>query len=305
MSTLDTQLVAGLAPAFKTRNAGLDALFYDIGALTPEEQASVGPGADEEGALIVVPPGGSTRRIRHHPDIAHFLAAEGDTVQALVVAGVGSSALGTAALARNVADAYGLEVAGLVSGYGASDLLSEALGGWFFYGATDRFRHGLREMSRRLEARATPAPAPATRGGRVGARAKPATPLADLDALGHLLAAAPPRLRLLVGHSKGCLMIDHALESHADALRRQGRESPLFERLHLVTFGAVCDLPPVYRHRHQFLGALDSFGGLNSRLDLPFQRLPGAWHHLNRRWPAHVDVAACLRRELPAVFEPA
>lgn len=297
MSTLDTQLVAGLAPALKTRNAGLDALFYDIGALTPEEQAGVGPGADEEGALIVVPPGGSGRRIRHHPDIAHFLAAEGETVHALVVAGVGSSALGTAALARNVADAYGLEVAGLVSGYGASDLLSEALGGWFFYGATDRLRHGLRELGRRLQAPAPPAPAPSD--GRVGARAKPAAPLADLDALGRLLAAAPPRLRLLVGHSKGCLMIDHALESHADALRRQGRESPLFERLHVVTFGAVCDLPPVYRHRHQFLGALDSFGGLNSRLDLPFTRVSGAWHHLNRHLPAHLDAVACLRGQVP------
>ncbi len=297
MSTLDTQLVAGVAPVFKTRNAGLDALFYDIAALTPDEQAGLGPGVDEEGALIVVPPGGSGQRIRHHPDLTHFLAAEGATVQALVVAGVGSSALGTAALARNVADAYGIEVAGLVSGYGASDLLSEALGGWFFYGATDRFRHGLRELARRA-APSVP-PAPAASGGRVGARARPLSPLADLDALGGLLAAAPPRLRLLVGHSKGCLMIDHALERHADALRRQGRDSPLFERLRIVTFGAVCDLPPVYRHRHQFLGALDGFGGLNSRLDLPFSRVPGAWHHLNRRLPAHLDAVACLREQVP------
>jgi hypothetical protein len=34
-------------------------------------------------------------------------------------------------------DAYDFDVASVISGYGASDLLTEAMGGWFFYGYTD------------------------------------------------------------------------------------------------------------------------------------------------------------------------
>ncbi|MFC5462080.1 hypothetical protein [Massilia niabensis] len=58
------------------------------------------------------------------PDIASFAEAGGDRTRILAVAGVGSSALGTAAFARNVADAFGEPVAGLVSGYGMADLLA-------------------------------------------------------------------------------------------------------------------------------------------------------------------------------------
>ena len=76
-----------------------------------------------------------------------MLEAEGDEVAGVAIAGVGSSVLGTAALARNVADAVGGEIVGLVSGYGVSDLLSEALGGWFFFGAVDQ-DHAIPHMKR-------------------------------------------------------------------------------------------------------------------------------------------------------------
>ena len=58
-----------------------------------------------------------------------FADAGGSEIRTLVVAGVGSSALGAAAFARNVADACGTPVAAVVSGYGLADLLTEALGG--------------------------------------------------------------------------------------------------------------------------------------------------------------------------------
>ena len=44
---------------------------------------------------------------------------------------------GTAALARSIADALDADVAGIVTGYGLSDMMSEALGGWFAVGAAD------------------------------------------------------------------------------------------------------------------------------------------------------------------------
>lgn len=53
------------------------------------------------------------------------------SANALAIAGVGSSALGAAAFARNVADGLGEPVAAVVSGYGLADVLTEALGGFF------------------------------------------------------------------------------------------------------------------------------------------------------------------------------
>ena len=78
---------------------------------------------------------------------------EGDRIEGIALAGVGSSGLGTAALARNVADAYGVDVAGIVTGYGMADVLSEALGGWFFYGTIDRWRLALEQLYERMRDR--------------------------------------------------------------------------------------------------------------------------------------------------------
>jgi hypothetical protein len=100
-------------------------------------QAGLSPFIDREGSIIVVSPSNSGRSIRHYKNALRFMMKEGDTVSAIAVAGVGSSVLGTAALARNVADKYGFDVAGVVSGYGFTDLITESIGGWFFYGMID------------------------------------------------------------------------------------------------------------------------------------------------------------------------
>ena len=73
---------------------------------------------------------------------------EGPTIRAIAVAGVGSSALGTAALARNFADALNTDVAGIVTGYGLSDVMTEAFGGWFAFGAADRIRYTMERILR-------------------------------------------------------------------------------------------------------------------------------------------------------------
>jgi hypothetical protein len=104
-------------------NAVIDNFFYDTASLTIEEKAKLAPLVDREGSIIVVPPSNSNRQIRHYKSPLRFMNKEGPTICAIAVAGVGSSALGTAALARNIADALNTDVAGIVTGYGLSDVM--------------------------------------------------------------------------------------------------------------------------------------------------------------------------------------
>ena len=76
----------------------------------------------------------------------HGKNGTGDAVDAIAVAAVGSSALGTGALARNIADHLGRPVAGVVSGFGMSDLLTEAMGGWFVLGSRNALRDSLARL---------------------------------------------------------------------------------------------------------------------------------------------------------------
>jgi hypothetical protein len=130
-------LGAPAKPLAKPRNLLLDSFFYDIKALSASELTEMSTSPDHEGAVIVVSPGKSNRKIRLYWNATEMLNRERNSIRGVAVAGVGSSIVGTAALARNVADAYDFDVAGVISGYGASDLLTEAMGGWFFYGYTD------------------------------------------------------------------------------------------------------------------------------------------------------------------------
>lgn len=292
---LDQQLVAPLAAGIKQRNQFFDNLFYDVSVLSEAEKASIDALSEQEGTLIVVPPAETAQPIRYYPSVQAFLSCESERLQALVIAGVGSSVLGTAALARNVANVYHIEVAGIVSGYGASDLITEALGGWFFYGATDSLRHQLRELVDNWDRalRFDPfAPTPFSMVKRKTTAATKATH--DLDALNSILAAAPPNLRLLLGHSKGDLLLDFALEHLVRQLK--GQTHRYFEQLRVVTFGAVADLPPHFKRVYQFIGALDWFGGMNSRLDVSHTQIPNAWHHLNSELPMHMPIEDVLRR---------
>ena len=54
-------------------------------------------------------------------------------------------------------------------------------------------------------------------------------------------------------------------------------------------------MPGQFQDAQQLIGEIDWFGGLNSRADLHRVTVPGAWHHLNRRLPAHLDAEAAVR----------
>ena len=235
-----------------------DRVFYDVGSLTPDDLKVLAPLTFEEGDIIVVSPSGEGRKIRHYKHTFRFMNKEGQNIRAIVLAGVGSSVLGTAALARNVADTYNFDVAGIVAGLGGLDLPAEAMGGWFALGLQERIGFRYTDI---------------------------VAPTADVKTLVDILLADPPQLELLVGHSKGSLLIDFALEQFVEELQDvpdPSRYDPLIDRLNIATLGAVVSPHERFRKNvRQFMGQLDHLGWLNSHLDVTYEEVPGAGHHLN------------------------
>jgi hypothetical protein len=264
--------------SYRQRNAVIDNFFYDTASLTLEEKAKLSPLVDREGSIIVVPPSNSDRQIRNYKSALRFMNKEGPAIRAIAVAGVGSSALGSAALARNIADALNTDVAGIVTGYGLSDVMTETFGGWFAFGAADRIRYAMEKFFKRMRS-------------TVSADAAPAEGDASAT-LCEVLLAGPPKLEYLVAHSKGSLVVAHALEHYVEDL--EDDESALFERLRITTLGAVVGLPPTFKKVRQYLGSLDWFGRANSSLGVMHERVPEAGHHLNPGIPYHMSVAALL-----------
>lgn len=284
-------------------NASLDSVFYDLGALTADERSLLTAHTRPEGSVVIVPPHGLGRSIEFLTPwqfVQRSRDPSAERVDALAVAGVGSSALGTAALARNVADYLGRSVAGVVSGYGMADLLSEALGGWFVLGARNALRDSIARLFDALELKDH------VRDAQTHSEMKTLLESAALDAdrfvygspdsttLLYLLLSLGDSLRLLVGHSKGNLSLENALEGLVAA--RHERSEPVPADLCIVTLGAVTQFPPEFANVHQFIGTVDFFGMLNSRPLVPRQWMPHEWHSLNTALPGHLPVHEALRR---------
>jgi hypothetical protein len=307
----------------KTRNQAIDSVFYDVSSLTFDEWVSLTPWVDRKGKIIVVSPsgsvspGGTQKAIRHYESSEEFLRSEDwKCVAAIAVAGVGSSVIGTAAMARNVADACQGDVAGVVSGYGAADVVLEGLGGWFFYGKIDQFRY---EMQAAMEDLGAIISSSFSKGTDVRSFLRryfdmpldtyvPSNP--DVAALHDILLERylhrNTNLRLLVGHSKGNLLISAVLNHMSHSLRNDDSgEDKAFHNLAVVTLGAVVDLPGdmiLEENQYQFLGTLDLLGRMNSRSiggDIARkQAVPGVWHSLNSRLPGHMDLTDLLRNKV-------
>lgn len=290
-------------PLVHTRNLFWDTLFYDIAALSPAERAKIATLSDHEGALIVVSPQQSDKGLRYYEDTTAMLSAEKSTIGGVAIAGVGSSIVGTAALARNVADTYGLDVAGIVSGYGATDLMAEALGGWFFYGYIDKYRHVLEIMVEKA-AGAVRTSLAATAAGN-DARQSAIPRQLDTGTLLDILMANPDKLEIVVGHSKGAMLIDFVLEEFVH--RMNGQAHRFYDELDVVTVSAVVGVPHNFKKTCQIIGTLDWFGGMNSLPDLlgdmnPATRpryVENAWHHLNLKLPFRLRLGEALSVYVP------
>jgi hypothetical protein len=285
-------------PALATKdNTALDGMFYDIGALSREERAEVrrksGPGGRVEGMILEVGPSWArSLRVWQSLRKCDSLAPR---YRAITVAGVGSSALGAAALARNVADALHGTVLAVVSGQGMADLASEAMGGYFLFGGLNTMRHGVNAYDRSMDALWAWAPwarRPAMPSVDPGQGFQLARFSKDVKALVELLDGRV-EADWLVGHSKGNLVISEALY----ALR--GADPKRFETVArdvpIVTFGARIAMPNEIARVIDVMGDLDSFGALNSRPDIPVDvTVPNAWHHTNTALPFHVPVTKVL-----------
>jgi hypothetical protein len=274
------------------RNAALDALFYDVGIVGADETPHLASWLAREGAIIVVPPS-DRGKLRVFPTLREFFQ-DGASAVALAVAGVGSSALGAAAFARNVADAIGEPVAAVVSGYGLADVLTEALGGFFWFGGLNSLRHmfePLDAVSKRFSE--------SERSLELSEGVLWTRTSKDTETVVALLKDERFTPKFLVGHSKGNLVISEAL--YAIATESKDQAKALAKRARIVTISAKIGMPPIFHDVIDVIGEWDWFGALNSRPDLPADYVvPRAWHSTNPDFPMGmgIDVTTTLRKVL-------
>ena len=292
------RLLARLSRQF---NTALDTVFYDVGALDLGERTAVSGYSRPEGSVIVVHPKRSKQGIECLSPLEFAQGHEAGTyrnVDSIAVPGVGSSALGAAALARNIADYLGRPVAGIVAGYGVSDLLSEAIGGWFVLGFRNTVRdqlarwfdlYGLKDHVREQRAHESIKGHLEAIGVDVD-RYIYGSP--DSAAVLYLISKLGTKIKLVVGHSKGNLSIENALEGLLTSRRNTGTPSVL--DLTILTMGAVIRFPPGFENVFQYIGRIDYFGFMNSRPFLKRIVVPNACHSLNRKVPFHMPVRKIL-----------
>ncbi len=296
--SLPRQVVAPSPPreialeGFRERNAVLDFLFYDLKVLLPEEAKMLAPGYAAEGAILAVGPS-SAPFLDRWPDQESFARTGPKHITTLAVAGVGSSALGAAAFARNVADATGKPVLAVVSGYGLADLLTEALGGFFLFGQLN----AIRDLFEPLDTWLRPSGPRIEDGLPTDGAFDAVRRSLDVRTLVALLTHGD--FELMVGHSKGNLVISEALFElgAADGDRLQA----VADAARIVTVSARILMPRAFTRVIDVMGALDGFGELNSRQNIRTDvKVPYAWHHTNTELAWSLPVTRTLARALAA-----
>jgi len=256
----------------------LPSRIVDLGALT-----------NPEGALLLIdahtPP-----YVHRFVSVAKYLASkhpETREVEVVTVTGVGSSAYGSAAFGWQVSRRLGRPVLAIVPGYGLADITQQALGGWFAFGLHDV----LQTKSVVQDALATVAPQVAEIG-RCLPQTIPGHEQAPVfehgsgssDVLHALLSEPGIRLKTLIGHSKGALVIKNAIRS----LEGFGARKPT-----IVTLGCAIKEEVEGARYHQYLGWFDLLGLLNSWGNPPDERPPST-HTTNPYLPCALPVDVIL-----------
>lgn len=273
----------------RRRNTTLDSFFYDVKVVSAEEAFYISGCLAAEGAILIVPPtdGGE---LRLFDTVDDFIQSGGASIDTLAVAGVGSSALGSAALGRNIADATGRPVAVVISGYGLADAVTESLGGYFLFGQMNSVRHAFEQLD---EFFGRPQFGIATRLSSE----KLSQGSLDTQTVRALLADNRLSFRLLVGHSKGNLVISEALYDLHENENERARQ--LADKVKIITISARIAMPPVFTDVVDVMGEWDWFGDINSRKGIPADEIvPRAFHHTNTEVPNHVPVTEVLRKIL-------
>ena len=282
-------------------NGALDFIFYDVptlrAALAEKDSPMQAQGekppsrivdfdalSDPEGSLLLID-ATTGPYVHKYTSVKKFLESpypETRGVDIATITGVGSSALGSAALAWDISLALKKPVLAIVPGYGVADVILQGLGGWFAFGLYDFL--GSKAMIQAGFARAAPETA------RIGRSLCASTPDPETapngapvfrygsgssDVLHALLVHRPTPFRLLVGHSKGALQINNAIQS-LPGERTQG--------LRVVTLGCPIAEDVAGVDYHQYLGVFDALGQLNAWGHLPEHWAP-TWHSTNPALP--------------------
>jgi hypothetical protein len=312
-------LVKPALEACRLYNTAFDALFYDLPTLVQslrERGEAIATLADDdapdasgrlnlsalknpEGSLLVID-AAKAPYVRAFHDVQMFLDCEEPVVRDIAIAsitGVGSSALGSAALAWNISVALEAPVLAIVPGYGVADAVLQGLGGWYGFGLYD-FLNSKSHVQTLL---ATVAPRTASIGRQLSDSSPGSRRLANggpvfrtgcgsSDVLHDLMERRP--INCVVGHSKGALAISNALHS-LEPSRTAG--------VKIVTLGCpVAEDAPGARY-HQFLGLFDALGALNA-----WGHMPNAWvvtdHSTNASIPLsmHAEALVADRRATAA-----
>lgn len=281
---------AALEP-WRLRNTSLDALYYDIRALTSDEAFYISGALAAEGLIMIVPPTGQGM-LTLCETVDEYLLRGGRQVRVMAVAGIGGSAAGSAAFARNVADAVGAPVAAVVSGYGLGDLVAEALGSTFFFGHLGFLRRNF-EMIDDMVGR--PHFGDYTR--RPSLHDTPRRTSLDADTVEALLMHRELRFDLVTGHSKGNLIVTEALGAIAE--EAPSRLTQLSERMRVISFGTRIALPAPLAAPLSIMGELDWYGEMNATGPATNTvRVPRAGHSTNTTLPGTLNVTALLTQVL-------
>ena len=273
---------------FRERNAALDTFFYDISVITKEDAARLAPQYAAKGSIVVSHPTKTGHAVELFASIEAFAEHYTAQISALVVAGVGSSALGAAAFACNVANAVGRPVAAVVSGYGVTDVIQEGLGGYYCFG----FLNTLREDSSTF---------PAIDAGILFKPVEEkfedlAWHTKDTETVLELLKDTRFNFTLLAGHSKGNLILSEAL--YALQAQDKTRFEAIYNKTNIITFSAVIKMPEGTQII-DVIGAKDILGAINSRPSIkPDMVVAGAGHHTNTQIPGYLSITEYTAKAL-------
>jgi hypothetical protein len=260
-------------PKLRAALAQKDAQMRALGKKLPSRIVDFDALSDPEGSLLLID-ANTAPYVHKYKSVKKFLASphqETRDVDIATITGVGSSALGSAALAWDVSVALKKPVLAIVPGYGVADVFLQGLGGWFAFGLHDF----LSSKSLIQTGLATAAPKTASIGRELAASspeektAPGGAPIfrygsGSSDVLHALLEHRTTLFRLLVGHSKGALQINNAIQSLPPE-KTQG--------MRVVTLGCPIGENVAGVDYHQYLGLFDALGQLN------------AWGHWPEKWP--------------------
>jgi len=293
-------------------NTALDNIFYDVPTLAAqlaEKDATRGEKppsrivqfdalSDPEGSLLLID-ANTAPYVHKYTNVQLFLTSphrETREVEIATITGVGSSALGSAALAWDISLTLEKPVLAIVPGYGMADVILQALGGWFGFGLYD-YLHAKSLVQNSL---ANVAPQTASIGRQLSASTPDAKTVhgapvfrhgsGSSDVLHALLIYRETPFRLLVGHSKGALQIGNAISSLPPERTRE---------LRVVTLGCpiATDVDDV--SFYQYLGLFDALGQLNMWGHWP-DEWPPTWHTTNPVLPPAMAAGPDTKNAFPS-----